>query len=273
MSRNEWERGEFTLPKAEFAGVRQAVQAADADHKKRVFAVTQEFWKGLTRKEQTDGEAYDAAVTRFAQPRSDSASGRGLWSERELREQQENQAARDAAIYVLRRKGYGDRPSRVLQAEMDFPTNRTTAFLAQGCSLTFDPAKRTATWEVSENNHACDSARGTHLARAFFGAIEKVRWTHRTGGVITGNDEYRRESGEAGGGANYVTAAYGYLGIEQAPMHVGQFTNGKGQRVTVQVKLGRFGPEGKAVTSGPRTTGPGASHPRTVRPRNVTPTR
>lgn len=64
MSRFEWERGEFTLPSAELARVRQAVQAADADHKKRVFVKTQEFWKSLSRKEKTDSQAYLAAVAR-----------------------------------------------------------------------------------------------------------------------------------------------------------------------------------------------------------------
>lgn len=258
MSRYEWERGEFTLPSAEFTRVRNAVQAADADHKKRVLAKTREFWNSLSRKEKTDSTAYLAAVARFEQERDDSARPQGLFSRsvREIREKQQDQAARAAAIDMLHLKGYAARPSRVLQAEMQFPTNRTTTFRTPDCSMTFNPANRTVTWDVPENNHACEHARGSHLAEAFFGAIEKVRWTHGTGGVITGNDEYARGSREADGGANYVTVAYGYLGIEQAPMHVQPFTNAAGQRVSPEVKMGRHGPEGKAVTSGPRTSRP-----------------
>lgn len=157
---------------------------------------------------------------------------------------------------MLHLKGYGARPSRVLQAEMEFPTSRTTTFCAPDCSVIFNVANRTVGWDVPENNHACEHARGSHLGEAFFGAIGKVRWTHGTGGVITGNDEYASGSREAGGGANYVTAAYGYLGIEQAPMHAVPFTNAQGQRVSPEVKIGRYGPAGTAVTSGPRTSRP-----------------
>jgi hypothetical protein len=258
MSCNEWERGELTLPAAEFARVRQAVQAADDGHKKRVFAKTQKFWEDLTRKEKADSEAYLAAVARLAQERNDSVRPRGLFSlsVRQIREQQQDQAARETAIDLLYLKGHGARPARVLQAEMHFPTNRTTTFRTPDCSVSFDAATRMATWDVPEGNHACERACGSHLAEAFFGAIEMVRWTHGTGGVITGNDEYARDSREAGGGANYVKAAYGYRGIQQAPMYAKPFTNAKGQQVTVKVKMGRSGPEGEAVISGPRTPRP-----------------
>ena len=265
MSNYEWERGEFLLPSAEFARVRQAVQAAVADHRKRVLAKTQGFWDGLTRKEKTDGEAYRAAVARFARERGDSAGPRGVfsWTEREIREEQQDQAAREAAIDMLYLKGHAAAPSRVLQSDMEVPTSRTTTFSTPDCSVTFDPARRTATWNVPENNHARDDARASYLATAFFGAIGQVRWTHSTGGVITGNDEYTRGSRGAGDGANYVTAAYGYLGIRQAPMHVEPFTNAQGQRVTAEVRIGRSGPVGKAVVApGPRAPRPAASRAR-----------
>jgi hypothetical protein len=252
LSNYEWERGEFTLPAAEFAHVRQAVQAADADHKKRVFAKTQGFWEDLSRKEKTGGKAYLAAVARLAEEHPASPRGFFSLSERELGEERQDQAAREAAIDMLHAKGYGARPSRVLQAEMGFPVNRTTTFHTAHCSVKFDAANRTVTWDVPENNHACEHARSSHLAAAFFGAIGKVPWTHGTGGVITGNDEYNRGSRAADGGANYVKAAYGYLGIDQAPMHVEPFINTKGQRVSAEVKMGRVGLEGRAVTWGAR---------------------
>lgn len=255
MSRNEWERGEFTLPAASFARVRQAVQAADADHKKRVFAETQKFWAGLTRKQKTDSDAYRAAIAQLTEERTDSSGPRVRWpSESQIREQRRAEAAREAAIDMLHFRSYGAKPSRVLQTEMQFPTNRTTTFSTPECSVSFDPQKHTVTWDVPGNNHACEHARGTYLADAFFGAIEKVRWTHGTGGVITGNDEYNSDSRDPDGGANYVKAAYGYLGIKQAPTYVKPFTNAKGQRVTAEVKIGRYGPAGKAVTAGRRTS-------------------
>ena len=256
MSRNEWEHGEFTLPSADFPRVRQAVQAADADHKKRVFEITQAFWTSLTPKEKASTAAYLAAVDRLARERAGTASPRGSFPlpGRELRGQQQDQAAREAAVDMLHFKGDGATQARVLQADMDFPTNRTTIFRTPDCSVSFNAAARTVEWNVPENNHACDRAHGTHLAAALFGAFAKVRWTHGTGGVITGNDEYARESREAAAGANYVTAAYGYLGIQEAPAHARPFTNAKGQRVTAEVTIGRYGLTGKAVTSRQRTS-------------------
>ena len=267
MSRYEWEHGEFTLPSADFPRVRQSVQAADADHKKRVFAITQAFWSSLSRKERTDSTAYLAAVTRLAQERTATASPRGhvSWAERELRGQQQDQAVRETAIDILHRKGHGARPARVRQADMDFPTNRTTTYQAGECSVSVNAANRTIEWNVPENNHACDHARGTHLGAAFFAAIGKVRWTHGTGGVITGNDEYARDSRDADAAANYVKAAYGYLGIQEAPMHARPFTNAKGQQVTPEVKIGRYGPHGRAVITGPRTPQPAGYRPARTR--------
>lgn len=51
------QHGEIVLPSAEFAAVRQAVQKATHDHQTWVFEETQAFWKGLTRKEQSDPAA------------------------------------------------------------------------------------------------------------------------------------------------------------------------------------------------------------------------
>lgn len=41
-----------------------------------------------------------------------------------------------------------------------------------------------------------------------FRYLERVTWTSRSGGQIIGNDEYNRDSCEAGGGGNYVVREY-----------------------------------------------------------------
>lgn len=219
MSGREWEQGTIKLPSAEFARVRQAVETADRARKERVFAQTQEFWKGLTRKQQTDPAAYQAAVRAFTHrlytdgevqatggwygrpsrpaPNADIAwdvqgqLGRACWST-------PDGARREPAV-----------PRRVLQADMDYPTNRTTDFHRGGASLSFDRAASTVTWDVGENNHAVEHARETSMGKAFFEALEQVRWTRGTGGWFTGNDEYNEENRDAGGGANYVTTGFG----------------------------------------------------------------
>ena len=61
MSNYEDEHGRFVLPSAEFAGFRQAMQKVEQQHKEQAFELTQEFWKGLSRSEQTNAVLYSAA--------------------------------------------------------------------------------------------------------------------------------------------------------------------------------------------------------------------
>lgn len=67
----------------------------------------------------------------------------------------------------------------------------------------------TASWEVYENNRACDHARQHPLACTFFGLLAKIEWTRGSGGTIIGNDEYNRDSHDVGGGGNYIKETFG----------------------------------------------------------------
>jgi len=43
----------------------------------------------------------------------------------------------------------------------------------------------------------------------FFAALDEVRWTRGSGGVIISNNEANRESDCAGGGANFINSGLG----------------------------------------------------------------
>lgn len=248
MSHDEWESGTIVLPATEFASFRQAIQAADDAHKRRVFDYTQRFWKGLTRRQQTDLAAHKDAIRTWADAREKADRERPLrrWPTAEqIRADEEDQRAfADAYEMLFDRLWYGEtagKPSRVLQSEMKYPTNRTTKYTAGDANVTFDPERRTVSWNA-HGNHAVERARLTWLARVFFDQVSRVRWKAGTGGVIAGNNESNMHaSSSPGAGANYVTAAYGYLGVEQAPNHVKPFTNAKGERIGAQVKRTRDG--------------------------------
>lgn len=236
MSKNEWEHGTIVLPSSEFAKVRQAVQQADTAHKERVFELTQEFWKGLTRKQQTDSAEYQAAGRKFFEERyREDSPYRGYGSygsaaRRSAEDEATNNALGDFSEVTEMRYSQS-KPARVLKSDMQFPSNRTTSFDAGG-HVSFDKASNTVTWDVDENNHAVEHARSSPKAAAFFDAIGKVAWTRGTGGVFTGNDEYRRDDDNEGGGANYVTDAFGPVGADQSPTHCRPYTDSKGVRVT-----------------------------------------
>jgi hypothetical protein len=87
----------------------------------------------------------------------------------------------------------------------DFPkaTKAATSFSVGGeAHITLNADTRVVTWEVYENNHACDHAAEEPMAKVFWRAISSVNWTRGTGGRLWGSDEYRddanREHGYSG---------------------------------------------------------------------------
>lgn len=276
MSNHQWERGTIKLPSAEFARIRKAVEAADRARKERVFAQTQEFWKGLTRKQQTDPDEYTKAVLAFSH-RLWNEGGRpatGGWYGRAATTPPNADIAEavQSKLHDVRwrtpdgaHRGSAT-PRRVLQDDMAYPTNRSTTFHDGGATLSFDRASSSVTWDVYENNHARESAHATAMARAFFAELEKVRWTRGTGGWLTGNDEYHREAQEAGGGANYVTAGFGPAAAAhpEAWMHTQPYRSSDG----VMVRRESF-PGQKALERAVRGSARGARSVQGRQPRGV----
>ena len=227
MSCYEWSHGEIILPSAAFSEVRKAVQDAMHAKWKKAFDDSQRFWKSLTPRQKSDWDEFRKALNAR---RFDLDT---MW------------------LCDPMRRGQ-PKPRRTLQSDVDWPTNRTTDFHESDLSLGFRRETRTLVFSVGENNHAREHADNTTLAVTFYDQMRKVRWTHGTGGVILGNDEYNREAGYSheGGGGSYVVAAYGYIGAKEAPSHVTQFRNGKGEWVHVETSVGRNGIVGK-VKPGP----------------------
>jgi len=91
-------------------------------------------------------------------------------------------------------------------------TNKTLRFQADEGSVVFDEQAHAVTWGVSENNHACETARDTFVGKTLFSLLAGVKWTRGSGGVIVGNDEYNQDDRHEGGGGNYATARFGPLG-------------------------------------------------------------
>jgi hypothetical protein len=88
------------------------------------------------------------------------------------------------------------------------PTTKDCTLDIGEASITFNNKTRTVTWDVPENNRACERAREAPLAKFFFDRLDGINWTRGSGGTIVGNDEYNREADYEGGGANYVTSEY-----------------------------------------------------------------
>ena len=199
MSCYEWTNGNIKLPSAEVSRVWTALIDAVNDESQRKYDAAQALWKGLSRKQQTDAEAYRQAT----------------W---------EHEYALGLP-YVVREK-----PRRAKKTDYQWPTKTTTSLRDGGLFIGLDRKTRTIRYSVDENNHAREYAAETALSKAWERVIREVKWTHGTGGVLLGNDEYNRDAGEdyAGGGGSYVVAAYGYLGAKEAPNYVEDFQTPKG---------------------------------------------
>ena len=228
MSNNESEYGTIVLPSAEYAKVRQAVQQSETERLEDVYALTQEFWKGLSRKQQTDAVAYQEAVRQWVEAKTNELErARRSWRGTEAdRRKLRALAYVHEALEVDWRTG---KSARVLKSDMEFPTNRTTVFSGTDFTLSFDKGSNTVTWDVPDNNRAVEDAHAHPAAANFFAALAHVRWTRGTGGVFHGNDEYHRDGGD---GEDYVTTAFGPVGAERAIGHCEPYLDSKGNQVT-----------------------------------------
>lgn len=227
MGHWDTQHGEITLPSSEFAAVRQAVQKATHEHQSKVFEETQAFWKGLTRKEQTDPAAYTAALKKYTTAKHDELyahQDRPYWSRAAKPAFTEEFIDEVEWRLGLPRTG---KPARVLKADLPFPTNRTTSFPAGEGSVSFDKDSNTVRWSTGENRGATDRAHNSVAGEAFFDRLKTVKWTRNTGGVIMGNNEYASEEGV--GDSCHV--AYGPIGAAQEPSHCQEYTDSKGNRV------------------------------------------
>lgn len=228
MGHWETEHGDIVLPSSEFAAVRQAVQKAEHDHQMRVFEATQEFWKGLTRKQQTDPAAYqEAATAHMAERWRLLESALRGWGRRSVTPHAED-VLNDLSGHLSLRPG--TKPARVLKSDIPFPTNRTTEFSSGDWSISFNKASNTVTFDTGEYRNVIDKAHSSPAGTALFEAIRKVKWTRGTGGVFYGNNEINAEEGYDRG--HYVTTAYGPIGAAQEPSHCEEYTDSKDNRVT-----------------------------------------
>lgn len=190
MSCYEWESGEIILPRAEYAKFKKRIRDAHNKEQQLAYEEALKTWGAM----------------RFAR------NFRGSWDDLWISAVSDlDDDTRDKICWSL----YRGNPRNGEPAKpriKDFPKAnvRTKGFDASSeAMISFEDKIRTVRWSVSENNHACEHARRSVLARVFFEALHAVNWTRGSGGKIVGNDEYNRDSDYEGGGANYVKGEWG----------------------------------------------------------------
>lgn len=221
MSKNEWERGELTLPRAAIVPIRRAIIARNNAIADEALALSKKVWKEATAAEKRGGFALLDKVLALGGTTKYGYSGA----------EKVGNDVTERALDILNYSVH--RPARPPQKQNAGHLGATaTAFRVSSASVSFDTATGVMSWNVDENNRAVDRAHESWLGQTLFNEIKRVKWTRGTGGWFTGNDEYNRESDNFGSGANYVTTAFGPVGAENHPSRTEEFTKSDGTRVT-----------------------------------------
>lgn len=190
MSCNEWERGIFNLSSTEFSKFKKELLERINENRLHSYQVSLEIHKSL---------------------KSIGKGKRNFDFGKELRLLEES--GNKNLDWDLISDAIIDKETRKLKLpkKKDFAPLKRNQDLFEGPEfyIRFSPKEHKIVWNVQENNHACDDARDSFLGKEFFHLLSRVIWTTRTGGTIVGNNEYRSESCDEGGGANFVKDRYG----------------------------------------------------------------
>lgn len=216
MSNYAWEKGTISLPASAVTPVKKTVRDTHEQLRRKVLEVCEHFWDHHAKRTRST-KKYEEAISQWWN--TGQRSGYSHYrSGSPLQEQ-----ARKIACDVI--EDLACKPRKVKLSDLE-PyglgklTNRDTRIaLGHDAAIIFDG--RTVTWLVPENNHAVEDAHDHPVAIAFFGKLSRVSWTRGSGGVIIGNSENNCCSDYAGGGANYISMAFGPAGEKERRFEMG----------------------------------------------------
>lgn len=200
MSRNEWERGDFTLPAGVSPKLREHLNAAADRRIADLERQTSAAWDEL--KTKPVGKRIDALYD-LRVPMSEDALAlmRRYDPQTHTFHVQRPSKARIAESVRRREKVHDQKTWGEVTATVFHCGSEATIALI---------GSNRVQWDVPESNHAVERAREHPLAETLFDYLEhRVPWTARSGGSVVGNDEYNRDADYDGGGANYTKERYG----------------------------------------------------------------
>lgn len=194
MSCYEWEHGTITLPSGVAPKLREVLNREAEERIAKITADVQCVWEHVRKMTPSTREKID------------------YWDYPAFRDIDEE------ALGMMRRHDFGAQKStwrkptqkqireNVVSRHKGHDGVTSTVFHCGEAAISLHGNK--VTWDVPENNHACERASGHPLAYALFRFLDRVQWTSRSGGQIVGNNEYNRDNDSAGGGGNYVAREY-----------------------------------------------------------------
>jgi hypothetical protein len=217
MSCYEWEKGQFKIPAAQWASLKERVREAHNVLVDQVNEMAREAHrKGLLAVKGKRNVNVHEAIVHAAREEIEAMERSGEHLPEEVLMYVISAIYPNPGVHDAPRYEDTDRPQKP-KKKFAFlkPVNRNNRrILVTGGSVSFDDDTRTVHWDVGENNRACHFARIHPVARVLFRELKSMPWTRGSGGVVWGSDEYheRAESSYPGGGGSYHKAFYGPIG-------------------------------------------------------------
>ena len=197
MSNYECLQGDIKLPSAEFTRMRKVFELETKKRQEATFERTQVFWKGLTRKQQTDPTEYNKARREYIDKMYASTRSTGYGWNRSTDDSHvdefEEATGLKAQMNPTTRQWETLPPKRVQKADIDWANNRTTRFTCGESGVYFDRETSNVRYSSGENHHAVDRATDQWLTPKFVEEIKKCRWSRDTGGVLYYKSEYQED--------------------------------------------------------------------------------
>jgi len=207
MSCYEWERGTIIIPTKEWAGFRKGLleawnkrQLELLERAVRIHGLLKAAVKGK-RGSTRDKALADALKRHVGDEYSDANEDlRNLLVDSKW----------EGRVHTRTLKGVPKKKDLKL-----FAVSKDADLHLPDASVSLRNKGRTVTWDVGENNHACDHAREHWFAKLLFDRLNRITWTRGTGGKIIGNNEYNRDRDDEGGGGNLLVCEYRMLSAKE----------------------------------------------------------
>jgi hypothetical protein len=211
MSCYEWERGEFKFSVAEYRKFKKAFASGVKDQYQIAYENAVYIYNKIIA--EGKGKRNVEWCNLYGQFRYKEVSTGSYFVSYENKDLDPFRLAYES---MFRKKDHNSKPLKPRKGDFKIKIeSKDLSFEGDEFSIGFDDKNRIVHWHVSENNHACESARSEEVGKLFFNLLNNVKWTRGTGGLIVGNNEYNQDDYGVGGGGNTINDSYGPLGKDE----------------------------------------------------------
>ena len=182
MSCYEGEQGSIIIPSAQWAKFKKAVRNAWNTWQDENYKEAMKMWEAVSRDESDETAHYKYQAVR--------AQARNARSFRMYVEDNLNWCRIEELMFGARRTHF-HKPRKTWFPKV---TNRTKRLRYDDWVIVFNDNSREVRWFVDWNNHAIERSRAHPAPCKMFYMLNHTKWTGKSGGTITSDNEYNRDA-------------------------------------------------------------------------------